>query len=359
MDNAFSSNFNIILVEWYRLNKRNLPWRETSNPYLIWISEIILQQTRVIQGYDYYVRFIENFPNVNSLAQAEEIEVLKLWQGLGYYSRARNLHAAAKMIVEKFDGIFPLNYNDVLSLKGIGEYTAAAITSFAYNLPYAVVDGNVYRFLSRYFGIDTPIDSTKGKKEFSILAKDLLDSRNPAIHNQAIMEFGALQCVPVSPKCLECCYANQCFAYNANQVNKYPQKQMKTKTKDRFLNYFDVDFGIHTFLNKRSDNDIWKGLYEFPLIETSCSVGFPELEKNEDFKSMFKGVGQISITKISRTIKQVLSHQNIYATFHKIKITQNTEFEKKFIQIEKNKLDNYPVSRLIERYLLSCSDNIK
>ena len=267
------NNFSEILINWYREHKRELPWRESSDPYLIWISEIILQQTRVVQGYDYFIRFIKRFPDVTSLAEADEDEVMKFWQGLGYYSRARNLHAAARSM----NGVFPKTYPEVLALKGVGEYTAAAICSFAYNMPYAVVDGNVYRVLSRYLGIETPIDSTEGKKLFASLAGEFLDKSRPAVYNQAIMDFGAIQCTPQNPACLFCPLAGSCMALSKSMVAQLPVKQHKTKTTERFLNYIYVRAGACTFINKRTGNDIWKNLFELPLIETASSVTEEEL----------------------------------------------------------------------------------
>ena len=227
------------LIHWYAENKRELPWRETTDPYRIWISEIILQQTRVVQGLEYFNRFMLRFPDVRALAEAPGDEVMKYWQGLGYYSRARNLHAAAKEIVEKFGGEFPRNYSDVLTLKGIGEYTAA-ICSFAWKLPYAVVDGNVYRVLARIFGIDTPIDSNAGKKVFSGLAAELLDRRHPDLYNQAIMDFGAIQCTPKVPVCLYCPLRENCVALASGQVEKLPVKAGKSVVKPRYFNYLHI-----------------------------------------------------------------------------------------------------------------------
>ncbi len=221
------------IIAWYQQNKRELPWRNTKDPYLIWLSEIILQQTRVEQGMAYYLKFAKEFPSVKELAKAENEKVMKLWQGLGYYSRARNLHTTAKTITDNYKGKFPEQHEDILLLKGVGEYTAAAIVSFAFNKPHAVVDGNVYRLLSRVFGIETPIDTTLGKKEFNALANELLDKKNPALHNQAIMEFGAIQCKPVSPDCSVCPLNTMCFAYSKKSVSKLPVKAKKTKVRNR------------------------------------------------------------------------------------------------------------------------------
>lgn len=339
-----------ILIRWYEQNKRDLPWRDTKDPYFIWLSEIILQQTRVAQGYDYYMRFTKTFPTVVSLADAHEDEVLKLWQGLGYYSRARNLHTAAKMIVSQYGGVFPTVYKDILSLKGVGEYTGAAIGSFAFELPHAVVDGNVFRVLSRLFGIDAPIDSTQGKKLFTNLANELLDVNNPGAHNQAIMEFGALQCVPASPNCTICPLSDICLAFSQNKVSSYPVKQGKTKIKERYFNYLDIRIGSSMFLNKRIGNDIWKNLYELPLVETSEKLTLDELQKNDAFREIFESAGNISIHPMGITLKHVLSHRIIYANFYTIEITEDASVQEKFLKIEKADLFNFAISRLVDRY---------
>lgn len=338
------------LISWYEVNKRDLPWRQTKDPYRIWISEIILQQTRVAQGYDYYMRFIETFPNVKTLATADEDKVLKLWQGLGYYSRARNIHTAAKTIVSEYKGIFPTNYKDILSLKGIGEYTAAAIASAAFELPHAVVDGNVYRVLSRLFSIDTPIDTTTGKKLFTELANELIDNQRPGTYNQAIMDFGALQCSPISPSCDNCPFAEKCMAYAQNSVSKYPVKQNKTKVKERYFNYLDIHCRDYTYISKRTGNDIWKNLYELPLVETDKDMSLEELEQNELFKEILKDAGNISIRPASLTLKHVLSHRIIYAKFYKIEVEDDILLQQQFIKIKKAELENYAISRLVDRY---------
>lgn len=338
------------LVNWYNKNKRNLPWRNTNNPYVIWISEIILQQTRVVQGYDYFNRFITRFPDIESLATAEEIEVLKLWQGLGYYSRARNLHNASKDIMSRFDGVFPTNYTDVLSLKGIGEYTAAAIVSFAYNQPYAVVDGNVFRVLSRLYAFDEPIDTGKGKKLFTALAQDLLDIKNPGMHNQAIMELGALQCVPVNPDCVQCPLAEWCMAYTADTISNYPVKQGKTKVKERFFNYIDIRYKSNIYLNKRTKDDIWKNLYELPLIETDRKIEWHELQALAEWGNTMRGINNIKIEPVNITLKHILSHRIIYATFYKVIVDNDSNLEKLYVKCHTSDLSNYPISRLVEKY---------
>lgn len=340
-----------VLLEWYEGNKRDLPWRKSKDPYIIWVSEIILQQTRVAQGLDYFLRFTERFPNIASLAEAVEDDVLKMWQGLGYYSRARNLQAAARDIMSRFQGVFPSEYKDILSLKGIGEYTAAAIASFVWNQPYPVVDGNVYRVLSRLFALATPIDTTKGKKEFKELANLIMNQYEPGRYNQAIMEFGALQCVPQQPNCFTCPLSGQCVSYATNDVHLYPAKQNKIKTKDRFFNYLYIIYNGNTWLNKREGKDIWAGLYEFPLIETGQAMDFSQLQETEQFKQLFKGVGTLRVSVNIPEIKHVLSHQVLYARFFCIEIDIVSEALNSYLLVPVVDLENYAVSRLIQKAL--------
>ena len=335
-----------LLIEWYHEHKRDLPWRNTNDPYLIWISEIILQQTRVAQGYAYYQRFIERFPNLESLAAAEENEVLKYWQGLGYYSRARNLHQAAISV----NGVFPVKYEDILKLKGIGTYTAAAICSFAYNQPHAVVDGNVYRVLSRFFGINEPIDSGKGKKIFASLAHDLLDKIQPALYNQAIMDFGALQCTPLSPDCTVCPFKNRCFAFNHNMVSSLPIKQNKTKTSERFFYYLLIRDNGNIYLNKRTENDIWKNLYELPLIESNTALAVDDFIRKQEFASIFKENSVVNVRLLNKT-KHVLSHRIIYADFYELDAQDiKMDFLSKYTRLNMVDLELYPVSRLMHNF---------
>ncbi|MEG1837827.1 MAG: A/G-specific adenine glycosylase [Bacteroidaceae bacterium] len=337
-----------VLINWYKENKRELPWRESSDPYIIWISEIILQQTRVAQGYDYFVRFVTRFPNVETLSRATEDEVLKYWQGLGYYSRARNLHAAAKSISMMAE--FPKTYAEVLSLKGVGEYTAAAICSFAYNLPYAVVDGNVYRVLSRWMGIDTPIDSSEGKKLFAALATELLDEKRPAIYNQAIMDFGALQCTPASPNCLSCPLSDSCVALQKGAVNLYPVKGHSVKVTNRYFYYIYVRMGAYTFLNRRTENDIWKNLFELPLIETKIAISDEELYSNPALKNMFMEGESFEIHCVSRNVKHVLSHRIIYANFYEVILPENSHSFSSYLKIKKEEMEDYAVSKLVHNF---------
>ena len=341
------NNFSEILINWYREHKRELPWRESSDPYLIWISEIILQQTRVVQGYDYFIRFIKRFPDVTSLAEADEDEVMKFWQGLGYYSRARNLHAAARSM----NGVFPKTYPEVLALKGVGEYTAAAICSFAYNMPYAVVDGNVYRVLSRYLGIETPIDSTEGKKLFASLAGEFLDKSRPAVYNQAIMDFGAIQCTPQNPACLFCPLSGSCMALSKSMVAQLPVKQHKTKMTERFLNYIYVRAGACTFINKRTGNDIWKNLFELPLIETASSVTEEELLALPEFIKLFDKEEVPVVRSICRNVKHVLSHRVLYANFYEVVLPEKTKSFSSYLKIKTSELEQYAVPKLIHAFL--------
>lgn len=347
-----------LLRGWYREHKRDLPWRESNDPYIIWISEIILQQTRVAQGLDYFRRFTARFPDVASLAQAHEDEVLKYWQGLGYYSRARNLHAAAKDIMTRFDGFFPQLYKDILSLKGIGEYTAAAIVSFAWNQPYPVVDGNVFRVLSRLYAIDTPIDSSRGKKVFTELAHILMDPTFAGMHNQAMMELGALQCVPSNPDCTVCPLRNHCMALAEGKVSAYPVKQTKVKTRNRYFHYLYIICKETTWLSRRGGKDIWKGLYEFPLIETEREMDFAELQQTDEFRTLFEGVHELKISVDMTHVKHVLSHQILYTSFYRIEIGRETEALKKYQPIPVKEIENYAVPRLIHIYLEKMKGNL-
>jgi A/G-specific adenine glycosylase len=340
-----------MLIDWYNANKRDLPWRDITDPYKIWISEIILQQTRVNQGISYFLRFIDRFPTVEKLAEAEEDEVLKYWQGLGYYSRARNLHKAAQQIIINFDGVFPAEHNNVLQLAGVGDYTAAAICSFAYNKPYAVVDGNVYRVLSRIFGIETPIDSGLGKKEFAGIAHELLSKSEPGIHNQAIMEFGALQCMPTSPDCTNCSLQNNCKAFEFNLITKLPVKSNKTKVLLRYFNYIYIEYQGCTYLQKRTNKDVWQNLYEFPLIESDCLLSSTEFFENEVFKDLFNEINEVEIREISTPIKHILTHRVIFAQFVMIKLSNENEALRKLIKVPIEDIDRYAVSRLIELFL--------
>lgn len=309
--------FSKILIAWYLRHKRELPWRDTTEPYLIWLSEIMLQQTRVAQGLPYYSAFTQAFPTVHDLAQADEQTVLKLWQGLGYYSRARNLHKTARHIAFERAGKFPDNYAGLLALKGIGNYTAAAIASFAYNQAVPVVDGNVFRVLSRYFDIETDIAKPAAKKEFAALAFDLMPKDNPAAFNQAIMEFGALQCVPKNPDCGVCPFNESCLALKLGKVNLLPVKSKKTKVKNRFLTYlvYEDEFG-HTLIRKRTAKDIWLHLYEFPVVD---SGSIPMVA--EDIAMNCYGCESIATGPLaSESVVHNLSHQRLHIGFVKIMV---------------------------------------
>lgn len=336
---------------WYSLNKRDLPWRTTRDPYLIWLSEIIMQQTRIDQGMAYYNRFAREFPTVSDLASASEDQVLKLWQGLGYYSRARNLHFTAKYIQQQFHGIFPNDYKSILSLKGIGEYTAAAIASISFNLEYPAVDGNVYRVLSRYFGISTPIDSGAGKKTFYELAKELVKGNDPGMHNQALMEFGALQCTPKNPDCNSCPLNKRCYAFLNKKINELPAKQNKTKQRDRYFNYIVLLKENQTWLQKRTANDIWKNLYEFPVVETSEKTEIENLVREPLFSEITDAAGNLQIENISDWKIHILSHQRIHYRFIQIRLTAENVGAANLVRVNKEDIFNFAVPRLLESYM--------
>ncbi len=312
-----SDSFSATLERWYALNKRDLPWRETRDPYCIWVSEIILQQTRVIQGYDYYLRFVTAFPTVDALAAASEEKVLRMWQGLGYYTRARNLWAAARTVVADYGGVFPSDYRDVRSLKGIGDYTAAAICSIAFDQPYAVLDGNVYRVLSRYFAVDTPIDSPAGRLYFKKLADNLLDEKKPGYYNQAIMDFGALQCVPRSPDCPACPLSASCMAYSSGCVEKYPRKERKLKVNDRFLVYFLLCKYGKFYVHRRSADDIWAGLFEPYLTEFAQKPSSQEVFQKIE-SGFGNGVSKVRVLVESK--KHVLTHRRLWISAYQIEV---------------------------------------
>ncbi|MGY8950807.1 MAG: A/G-specific adenine glycosylase [Flavobacteriales bacterium] len=339
--------FSETIIKWYNKNKRELPWRNTVNPYKIWISEIILQQTKVVQGLPYYNRFISEFPTVTDLANATEDEVLNLWQGLGYYSRARNLHFTAKKIRDDHNSVFPSDFNSIKDLKGVGDYTASAISSFCFKLPHAVLDGNVSRVLSRYLSIETPIDSTEGKKLFKRTAQDLLDKKNPDTHNQAIMEFGALMCTPKSPNCDDCPLNNSCQSYETELVSILPIKSKKLKVVDKYFNYLIITSNGNTFIEKRGEG-IWQSLYQFPLIEGEVNV--EDLEKNDQWRELFSDQKN-DITSISKEIRHKLSHRLIHATF--IHVNMRNFSNKNYLKISWEELDNYPFPTLIDKYIKS------
>ncbi|WP_040473725.1 A/G-specific adenine glycosylase [Flavobacterium frigoris] len=313
--------FSNSLIQWYLINKRDLPWRNTTNPYLIWLSEIMLQQTRVAQGTPYFLSFVDAFPTVFDLAKADEEQVLKLWQGLGYYSRARNLHKTAQYVATELNGLFPDNYNDLLGLKGVGEYTAAAIASFSYEEAVPVVDGNVFRVLSRYFDLETDIALASAKKEFAALAFELMPKDNPATFNQAIMEFGALQCVPKSPNCGICVFNESCAALQKKKVDQLPVKSKKLKVRNRYFNYLVVsDDNEDTIIQKRTSKGIWQNLYEFPLIETEAVENYDYIaERIENEFFVNESVGSV-MEYNEKSIIHKLSHQHLHIKFWKVNI---------------------------------------
>lgn len=334
------------LRNWYHCHKRSLPWRDTIDPYAIWLSEIILQQTRIDQGLAYFNRFLENYPTIEKLAAASEDEVLKLWQGLGYYSRARNLHHTAIYIASELHGRFPNNYPALLKLKGVGEYTAAAIASISFGLPCAVVDGNVYRVIARIFGIEVAIDSNEGKKQFKQIAHELLNIEHPADHNQAMMEFGAIQCTPKNPNCTDCPFQSSCFAYKHNLVGQLPVKDGKTKIRHRYFNYLIAENGDSVYLQKRTGSDIWKNLYEFPLIETDDKTEATEfLDKVIHIEAYQNGL----VKAISNWSKQVLSHQHIHFRFIQIEISDKNRMPLPFVRVNKKDISNFAVPKPVER----------
>ena len=349
------SEFHKILSDWYKHNKRDLPWRSNHNPYYVWISEIILQQTRVDQGTEYFLRFIERFPNIESLATASENEVLKMWQGLGYYSRARNLHFASTQIMTDFGGLFPNTFNEILKLKGVGDYTAAAIASIAFGLPHAAIDGNVYRVLSRIFGIATPTDSSQGKKQFGELAMQLIDKQYPGNYNEALMEFGALQCVPRNPDCPNCPFQLQCIALQKSEITTLPVKSNKIRIRHRYFNYLYLKHDQSIFLEKREEKDIWQNLYQFPLIESPNAITIEELIEHEQFKTMFNK-DQIVIESVSGEITHLLSHQKLHVKFIEIS-TLKPDQNQGWIKIVPETLPEYPIPKLIDNFLMEKNRN--
>jgi len=342
-------NVTKILMHWYSSNKRQMPWRMTKGPYRIWLSEIILQQTQIKQGLPYYEAFITIFPTVFDLANASEEDVLKLWQGLGYYSRARNLHKTAKIIAGELNGSFPETYEGLLKLKGIGDYTASAIGSICFNLPTAVVDGNVYRVLARYYGIHIPINSTEGIKEFKSIAQKLIDTKNPGDHNQAIMEFGAMQCKPSNPDCSNCSLKDSCIAFKTDMVNQLPIKLRKTKIKTKHFNYIVLNSEDgKTRLEKRKGPGIWQNLYQFPLVETEKSLSRRELMDHEDFRELVTDDYLELNLYNKKAIIHKLSHQHLHTRFWVVK-TKKLNGD----SIPISNIRKYPVPVLISNFIES------
>lgn len=349
--------FNSPIHTWYSLFKRDLPWRNTRNPYFIWLSEIILQQTRIDQGLAYYMRFIEEFPTISDLASASEHQILKLWQGLGYYSRARNLHFTAKYIQQNYNGKFPADYESILLLKGIGEYTAAAIASISFNMEYPAVDGNVYRVLSRFFGISEPIDTGTGKKIFYNLAKELIKDTDPGMHNQALMEFGAMQCAPKNPACQKCPINESCFAFSTKKISDLPVKQNKTKQRDRYFNYLVLIRKNNTWLRKRVGDDIWKNLFEFPIVETIDEISIDKLLEQKEFQNIVQPDLAV-IENVSNWKIHILSHQRIHFRFIRIRLSDEINVPNNLIRVIKEDIFNFAVPKLLEIYLDENRQNV-
>lgn len=349
--------FSSRIHHWYSIFKRDLPWRNSPNPYFVWLSEIILQQTRVDQGLPYFQKFIDAFPTIGHLANAPEDLILKYWQGLGYYSRARNLHFTAKQISQRFNGEFPGDYHLILSLKGIGPYTAAAIASISFKLEYPTVDGNVYRVLSRFFGITEPIDSIQGKKVFEELARELIRGTDPGMHNQALMEFGALQCTPKKPDCLNCPVNDSCYAFSTNTISELPVKQKKAKQRDRYFNYIVMSKDNCTWLRKRSENDIWKNLFEFPYLETSEETDIDQVVMLDGFRR-FGFADPVCIEKVSNWKTHLLSHQRIHHRFILISLAEDINLPDDLIKVNQKDIFNFAVPKLLENYLVENRQNV-
>ena len=342
--------FSEVLLRWYYLNKRDLPWRNTKDPYKIWLSEVILQQTRVVQGLPYYNKFVDKYPTVIDLANADEKEVLRLWQGLGYYSRARNMHLTAKIIANELGGQFPETYEGLVKLKGIGPYTAAAVASFAFDEKVAVVDGNVYRVLARIFGVETDISSHEAKKVFGNLANQVISEEHPGIHNQAMMEFGAIHCTPANPACMFCVFHYDCVANAQGKQTLLPVKSKKVKVKNRFFDYFVIEQEDQLLMTQRTSKDIWSGLYDFYLVENEVNLlNLDELK--DDF--LEEVLSKAIIKEVSDVYKHILTHQRIEVRFWHITIhanaTLNLPLGYAFYSWEE--VENLPKPILIEKYL--------
>lgn len=344
------SKFSKLLLKWHETdNHRKMPWKGEKDAYRVWLSEIILQQTRVEQGLAYYNNFVNNFPTIAHLAGADEKKVFKLWEGLGYYSRCRNLIATAKLIRDEYGGHFPSQYDNILKLKGVGPYTAAAIASFAFNLPYAVIDGNVYRVLARIYGIADPIDSTAGKKKFSQLAADLLDKKQPGKHNQAIMDFGATICKPLAPLCPSCIFQKHCAAFASNRVHLLPAKEKKIRQKHRFFYFFLLQQGSKIAIRERLKKDIWQHLHEFPVIEfpeeASITTAMAQAVKRDWISENDTAVS------VSGTYRQKLTHQTISAVFTKIVLTRQPGGLNNYDWVEMAALPEFSFPKIINDYL--------
>lgn len=347
-------NFSRTLIDWYGANHRDLPWRRTTDPYKIWVSEIILQQTRVEQGINYYRRFVSDFPGITALASAPEDEVLKVWQGLGYYSRARNMMEAARQMVQDHNASFPDDFESIRKLKGIGDYTAAAVASIAFDLPYPVVDGNVYRLISRYKGIIHPVGSVRGKKEVTRIAGELMDENQPGIFNQAMMEFGAVFCKPQGPRCHECPFKKDCHAFNEGMTASLPVRKETVTVRKRFFHYFIVISGKpgqeRFFIRKRPGGDIWEKLYDFPLIEKNRLLSFQGITKSQEWKEL-AGDAPFKLLMESEPVRHILSHRELIVRFFLLRSPAG-HLEGSF-KVSRVELDRYPVPRLIDRFIRS------
>jgi A/G-specific adenine glycosylase len=344
-------NVSSTLQQWYAIQARDLPWRRTGSPYLIWLSEIILQQTRVNQGIEYYLRFVSQYPRIEDMANASLDDILKLWQGLGYYTRARNMHETAKFIVNDLNGVFPDSFEQLLKLKGIGKYTAAAIASISYKEPVAVIDGNVFRVLARFFGIHEPVNSARGKLIFGEKAAGILDRSFPDIHNQAMMELGALVCLPRNPLCGECPLEKECVARARGIIGLLPLKSDKKQQRVRYFNYIFLQNAGYTWLSKRTGKDIWHSLYEFPLIETDGPVTLEELSAQPGWIELF-GSAEITINGSVQKYKHQLTHQTLHCTFYTVNLEEPPKvYRQTLTKTEISNVGLYPVPRLIENYL--------
>lgn len=351
------NKFRNTLTDWYLTNHRRLPWRETKDPYKIWVSEIILQQTRVNQGLDYYNRFIKRFPDLQNLAEATEEEVLKLWEGLGYYSRARHMHHTARILVNQYDGLFPKSFSELLKLKGIGKYTAAAIASIAFGVPVAVVDGNVLRFLSRYLGIEEPVDNSRTIREIAKFANEAISREEPGIFNQAMMEFGALHCVPSNPACAQCCFSKTCQALKLKKVHTLPFKSIVIKPVDRFFNYLVIQRSGSFLIRRRNEKDIWKHLYDFPMIESNQLLNVGQLLENEGFLT-FVNRQPVKAVPLPGNYRHKLTHRVIHARFFKVEIGLDNHLSLPEGHFFTDSLRPYPFPRLIVKFLQEFTPDI-
>jgi A/G-specific adenine glycosylase len=347
----FKKQFSTLLLKWNReKNIREMPWKGEKDPYRIWLSEIILQQTRVEQGLKYYNSFITNFPDIHQLAKAKDEKVFKLWEGLGYYSRCRNLLAAARFISQELNGKFPDTHESIRALKGVGPYTAAAISSFAFNQPHAVVDGNVFRVLARVFGIQLPIDATEGKKYFTALAQELLDKKQPGLYNQAIMDFGAVQCKPAAPLCTACVFRGNCIAFLKKKTGQLPVKEKKIRIRKRWFYYVLLEYRNEIAIRQRTGKDIWQNLYEFPLIEADQELGQQQV-LNEVAGNKWLLKKDYTLLVVSPLFKQQLSHQLIAGQFFKLQLKKKPVLPQGWLWVTRSAFNQFAFPRFINQYL--------